>query len=90
MLMLSDAVAEFDAASTTRTVKLLTPPFPLGVPEIVPDVAFKISPIGRLPAVIDHVNGGTPPVAESVALYGAFWLPSAKEVVVIARGEEAI
>ena len=78
-----------DAESATRTVNELVP-LPVGVPEIAPEFAFKLSPIGRLPAVIDHVYGGTPPVAESVALYGTFWVPPGKEVVVIAREEGAI
>src|SRR5215471_17422444 len=67
-LMVSVAGVVSDPASTTLTVNRLVLPLPLGIPEIVPDCASSVSPIGRLPAMIDHVYGGTPPVAESVAL----------------------
>ena len=40
--------------SLTETVKF-TVPVTVGVPEIVPVVAARVSPAGRLPEVIDHV-----------------------------------
>jgi len=51
-------------AVETWTVKLLVPAVE-GVPEMMP--LFRLSPGGSDPAVIDHVYGGVPPEAESVA-----------------------
>lgn len=53
-----EAVADLDWAglllSVTVAVKLEVPVV-LGVPEIAPVVAARVSPAGRLPALIDHV-----------------------------------
>ena len=38
-------------------------PAAVGVPEITPEVAARISPEGRLPPVIDQVYAGVPPLA---------------------------
>ena len=64
-LIVSDsaAVAETDALSVTRTVKLLDPAVP-GVPDIVPPAA-RLSPDGSDPLAIDHEYGGDPPAAPS-------------------------
>ena len=53
-LMVSDnaLVADTDALSVTRTVKLLDPAAP-GVPEIVPPAA-RLSPPGSVPLATDH------------------------------------
>jgi hypothetical protein len=59
----SAAVAEADALSVTRTVKLLDPAVP-GVPDIVPPVA-RLSPAGNDPLATDHEYGGVPPEAPS-------------------------
>jgi hypothetical protein len=59
----SAAVAETDALSVTRTVKLLDPAVP-GVPDIVPPAA-RLSPAGNDPLATDHVYGGVPPEAPS-------------------------
>ena len=71
MVMLRFAVAVFwvgVSESVTVTVKLIVPvTFPLGVPEITPVVAFKLSPAGKLPVVTAQVSGVIPPVAASVA-----------------------
>ena len=56
----SEAVAEPDALSLTRTVKLLDPAVE-GVPEMVPLVRLK--PAGSDPPVNDQVYGGVPPEA---------------------------
>lgn len=40
--------------SVTVAVKLVAP-LAVGVPEIVPVVAARVNPAGRLPDVIDHV-----------------------------------
>ena len=64
-LMVSDsaAVAEADALSVTRTVKLLGPAVP-GVPDMVPPAA-RLNPAGSVPLATDHEYGGDPPVAPS-------------------------
>ena len=48
--------------SVTLTARLVTPVV-VGVPEIVPVVAARVNPAGRLPDVIDHVYAGVPPLA---------------------------
>ena len=65
-LMVSDnaAVAEADALSVTRTVKLLGPAVP-GVPEMVPPAA-RLNPAGKVPLATAHEYGGDPPEATSV------------------------
>lgn len=40
-------------------------PLAVGVPEIAPVLALRLSPAGRLPEVIDQTNGAVPPVAVS-------------------------
>jgi hypothetical protein len=39
-------------------------PLVVGVPDMVPLVAARVSPAGRLPEVIDQVYAGVPPVAD--------------------------
>ena len=51
-------------AVVSWTVKL-NEPAAVGVPEMTP--LFKFRPGGSDPTVIDHVYGGVPPEAESVA-----------------------
>jgi hypothetical protein len=46
----------------TVAVKLDVP-LAVGVPEMIPVVASRVSPAGRLPAVIDQVYGEVPPLA---------------------------
>ena len=64
-LMVKDnaAVAEADALSVTRTVKLLGPGVP-AVPDMVPPAA-RINPTGNVPLATVHEYGGDPPVAPS-------------------------
>ena len=56
-------MAEADALSVTRTVKLLDPAVP-GVPDIVP-FAARFIPAGSDPLATDHEYGGDPPEAPS-------------------------
>jgi hypothetical protein len=58
------AVAEVDALSVTRTVKLLGPAAP-GVPDMVP-AAARLNPAGNVPLATAHAYGGDPPDAASV------------------------
>jgi hypothetical protein len=54
------------AESRTCTVKAHVPRF-VGVPPIMPVVAFNVSPGGSDPEVTDHFNGVVPPEAASAA-----------------------
>ena len=60
------AVAAGLAESVARTVKLKVP-LAVGVPVMAPVAAFKLSPAGSEPLVIDQVYGAVPPLAASVA-----------------------
>jgi hypothetical protein len=64
-LMVKDnaAVAEADALSVTRTVKLLDPAVP-GVPDSVPPGA-RLNPAGSAPLATVHEYGGDPLEAPS-------------------------
>jgi hypothetical protein len=53
--------------SVTLTLKLLLPGA-VGTPVRTPVAGFRLSPAGRLPEVIAHVYGPTPPVAERTAV----------------------
>ena len=44
-------------------------PAAVGVPEIAPVAAFRVNPVGSVPAVTDQVIGAVPPADCSVALY---------------------
>ena len=59
----SDAVADWEALSVARTVKVLDPAV-VGVPEILPP-AESVNPAGSVPLASDHVYGVVPPEAES-------------------------
>lgn len=50
----ADCVWAGELLSVTVAVKLYVP-LADGVPEIIPVVAARVSPVGRVPAVIDHV-----------------------------------
>jgi hypothetical protein len=50
-----------DASLTVTVIGKL--PFAVGVPEMRPVLAARLSPVGRLPEVIDQTYGEVPPVA---------------------------
>jgi len=52
--------AELESLTITVIGKL---PLVVGVPEIKPVLAARLSPAGRLPEVIDQTKGAVPPVA---------------------------
>ncbi len=66
-VMVSAWVAVSEAASVTRTVKLLVP-VAVGVPEITPELGASDRPGGSVPEARDHVYGVVPPLALNVAL----------------------
>jgi hypothetical protein len=53
--------------STTFAVKLKAPGV-VGVPVMAPVAGFRVRPGGRLPAVIENVNGACPPVVVNAEL----------------------
>src|ERR1035441_6830911 len=77
------AVAEADALSVTRTVKLLDPAVP-GVPDMVPPAA-RLNPAGKVPLATDHEYGGDPPVAPSAWEYATPTVPAGSDDVVIPK-----
>jgi hypothetical protein len=79
IVMVSDAGADCDALSVTRTVNVLDPAA-VGVPEIVPPVS--VSPAGNVPLASDQVYGGVPPDAVSVCEYAVPTTPLGSDVVV--------
>jgi hypothetical protein len=71
-------------ASVTVTPKLVLPVL-VGVPEITPVEASRLSPAGREPEVIAQEYGVMPPVAWSVAEYALPTVAVGSDVVVILR-----
>jgi len=54
--------------SVICTVKLSVP-VDVGVPEICPVAAFRLRPVGNVPAMTAQAYGVVPPLAVSVSLY---------------------
>jgi hypothetical protein len=69
------------AASVTCTVND-TVPAVVGVPEIAPVDATRLSPVGNIPAVTLHLYGVVPPLACSVVEYAVPTAPPGSDVVV--------
>src|SRR5580704_15761781 len=86
--MESCTVAEAVEASesVTWTTKLVVPPFPPGVPEMIPLPDASCRPAGSAPEVTLQLNGGVPYEAPRVAEYGVPIDPPGKEVVTIVSG----
>jgi hypothetical protein len=68
--------------SVTLTVKLKVPDA-VGVPEIEPVEAVKLSPAGNEPELMLQMYGVVPPVAASVAVYAVPCVPFDSELVVM-------
>jgi hypothetical protein len=75
--------------SATCAVKLNEPPT-VGVPAIAPDDAFRFSPGGSAPFVIDQVYGAVPPEAFSVAEYAVPTAPDESAGCVVMVRPEVI
>src|SRR5262249_26992189 len=73
------------APAVTWTVKLVVP-IVVGVPEMMPAVGERASPMGSVPLAIDQVYGGVPPMAVRVALYAAPTVAAGRLVVVMVSG----
>ncbi len=80
---LADFVWAGLSASATVTAKLNVP-VTVGVPEIRPAFAARVSPEGRAPDVIDQAYGAMPPVACRTLEYEEPMVPEGTVVVVIA------
>lgn len=59
-------------------------PDAVGVPEIAPDEAFRLSPAGREPVLTLHEYGVVPPLACKVAEYAVPTVPLGRDAVEIA------
>src|SRR5579885_3386467 len=68
--------------SVTCTVNPKWPPL-VGVPAMVPLAAFRLSPGGSAPLLIDQLYGGLPCCADSPAEYGLPAVPSGRLAVVM-------
>jgi hypothetical protein len=86
MVMDKAAVAEPDALSVTRTVKVLDPAAP-GVPDMVPPAA-RLNPAGNVPLATVHEYGGDPPEAPSAWEYATPTVPAGSDAVVIPKAGE--
>jgi hypothetical protein len=86
MLKLAEAVACFE--SWTCAVNELATDA-VGVPEIAPELPFRLSPVGKLPALIPHWYGGIPPDALRLLEYAEPTSPVGNELVVTASGDVA-
>ena len=80
--IVSDLVADAPRLSETFAVKA-NDPVAVGVPVIAPDAAVRLSPVGRLPELMDHVNGDVPPDSVSVCEYETVRSPPSSDAVVI-------
>jgi hypothetical protein len=69
-------------ASATTTVRLAVTGA-VGVPEMIPVDAARLSPAGRLPALIDQLYGDVPPFACSTVEYCEPTVPEGRLEVVI-------
>ena len=57
----------------------------MGVPEITPDEAFRLSPADREPLLMLHEYGAVPPLACNVAEYAVPTVPPANDEVDTAK-----
>ena len=56
---------------------------------MVPLLAARVSPVGRLPAVIDHVYAGVPPEADIAFEYAVPAVPEGSVALIVKAGAEA-
>jgi hypothetical protein len=83
--MLNAIVPVLFAASVTFTVND-TVPAVVGVPEMTPVEATRLSPAGRVPALTLQVYGVVPPLACSPVEYAVPAVPPGRDVVVTVGG----
>jgi hypothetical protein len=75
--------------SVTVAVKFEVP-FAVGVPEIMPVVAARVSPAGSVPAVIDQVYAGVPPLAVIGFEYAVPTAPEGSVALIVNAGGAAV
>lgn len=86
-----DRVADLVCTGLLLSLALTTKvdvPLAVGVPEITPVPAARVSPAGKLPDAIDHAYPGVPPLAAKVCAYAVPSVPAAKEEVEIASCDD--
>jgi hypothetical protein len=62
-------------------------PLKVGVPEMMPVLAARLSPVGSCPAAMLQMYGDVPPIAVRVKVYAVLTTPCGNVVVEIAGGE---
>ena len=67
-VMLTAWLADIFAASVIWKVTELLPEGPVGMPVTAPVLAFKLNPVGSVPAVMAYVYGLVPPDSLNVPL----------------------
>jgi hypothetical protein len=80
----TDLVCDGLDESAMVAVRLVVP-LPVGVPEINPVVADRLSPLGRPPEVIDQAKGAVPPLDCSEAEYAVPIAPGGRDDEVIVK-----
>jgi len=78
MVMKKPCGAEGPVVSVTVTMKVYVP-LTVGVPEIVPAPALRVSPGGKEPPVIAHVQGQVSGAATNTVVYAVPTWPLGKE-----------
>src|ERR1700732_3587096 len=82
MEVAADLVWTGEPLSLTVAVKLDVP-LVVGVPEMIPVVAAKVSPAGRLPEGIGQGLAGVPPGADMGLEYAVFTVPAGSEAEIV-------
>jgi hypothetical protein len=88
IVILSDFVAACAVGVVESITFMVKPNVPeaVGVPEIAPVEAFRLSPGGNEDEISDQLYGVVPPPANTAALYAVFCRPFGNDVVVIVTG----
>jgi hypothetical protein len=79
MVMKKPCAEEGPVVSVTVTMKVYVPGV-VGLPEITPEAALRVSPAGREPPVTDHVQGHANGAAINVVVYDVPTCPLGKEL----------
>ena len=77
----ADWICDGDPLSVTATTKF-EDEVEVGVPEITPE-GDRVSPVGRLPELTDHVYEAVPPLARRLCEYAVPLVAAASEVGVM-------
>lgn len=76
MVQLTAVVPAAVPVESTTCAENGNEPAVFGVPVIAPVAGFSVNPPGKLPAVMEYVNGGNPPPATKADVYGTPMVPT--------------